>query len=1059
MASISQTIPSYNSGISQQPDDKKAPGGVKDCLNVIPDLVHGLVKRPSTKRIGTTPLANVAGGDTTTSWFHYHRDETEGSYIGQVASDGRVRIWSCNDGSEKNVWYATDNSTYNSGTAAHTSITDYLTPSSSANTEDIQALTINDTTFLLNRSKPVATANTTPAKVANFNAYIDILRTENGRQYGCNIWGTDDTKYTLQTVVEIEHHSDNLDEGHGSGPCRGIGTQVYNVDSGDGGDITWVRANGNTPNLDSDDGRQNLVFRVTVLGQQGFSGGGDDANPDNMDYRCSYSRDVTLLHGGRGWENGDQVKVSLTEASQTFDHTIKVTDVASARLPGNIGTGDQPQGIIRPAPTPFDADTAVSIDQILGDLRTQIEAIGGNPIDVTIIGNGLYLSSANEFNIQIQNNDLMRVMTNEVNNVTELPNQCKHGYIVKVANAQMSDEDDYYLKFVGDNNEDGPGSWVECAEPGIVRSINAATMPHILQRQADGDFLVKEYTWADREIGDNNTNPIPSFATGSKTINKVLFFRNRLGFLSGENVILSRAGQLGNFWSDTALTVSPVDPIDIASSSDYPSDLFDGLEINAGLLVFSTNQQFLLSSDDTVFNPDTVKLRVVGAYNYNKVLSPISLGQTQGFIDNSGKYSKLWEITEVRREGEPVFAEASIAVPTLLPKDLTDISVSRENGYVIINKRNTSDLYIYKWQNSGNPQRPRVQLAWFRWQVNQKVKYQFIVNDQLFILDTDNFLQVLNFKQLDTDISIDQDDINYLLHLDNYTTVANGVYNATTKLTTFTDQTDWIDQIDTTNSHPLVLVDSNSNSTRIGRYTECTVINDDDFTVPGNWDYNVEHVVPFTALNASNEQITVTGGHGFSTGDAVRWVEGDSAAGGLTDGTIYYAINASTNNIALASSLSNANAGVAVNITSQGTGNHKIQKLITDLRIGKLYTYQVDLPKIYITKQVSENNWVSDINGSLVIHRVSLNLGKTGLYETTLTRLGKSDYTEIYESTELDEYEASDAPYVEEVIKEIPVYEKNTNVSIRIKSTHPSPATLKSMTWEGNYSPKFYRRQ
>jgi hypothetical protein len=98
------------------------------------------------------------------------------------------------------------------------------------------------------------------------------------------------------------------------------------------------------------------------------------------------------------------------------------------------------------------------------------------------------------------------------------------------------------------------------------------------------------------------------------------------------------------------------------------------------------------------------------------------------------------------------------------------------------------------------------------------------------------------------------------------------------------------------------------------------------------------------------------------------------------------------------------------------------------------------------------------INSSLVLHRIKLNFGKIGLYETTLTRVGKDSYTEVYESTDLDEYEASDAPYLEEKIQTVPVYEKNSNVDITLKSAHPAPATLHSMSWEGDFTPKNYRR-
>ena len=138
-------------------------------------------------------------------------------------------------------------------------------------------------------------------------------------------------------------------------------------------------------------------------------------------------------------------------------------------------------------------------------------------------------------------------------------------------------------------------------------------MPHVLQRQADGDFLVKKYSWEDRVVGDDTTNALPTFV--GKEINRVLFFRNRLALLSGANVILSRPGELATpaFFAKTALAVGATDPIDISCSSTFPSDLFDGIEVAAGLAVFSTNQQFLLSSDAEILNPDTAKLRSISS--------------------------------------------------------------------------------------------------------------------------------------------------------------------------------------------------------------------------------------------------------------------------------------------------------------------------------------------------------------------------------------------------------------------------------------------------------------
>tara|TARA_R100001082_G_C4274744_1_gene121308 strand:- start:288 stop:650 length:363 start_codon:yes stop_codon:yes gene_type:complete len=117
----------------------------------------------------------------------------------------------------------------------------------------------------------------------------------------------------------------------------------------------------------------------------------------------------------------------------------------------------------------------------------------------------------------------------------------------------------------------------------------------------------------------------------------------------------------------------------------------------------------------------------------------------------------------------------------------------------------------------------------------------------------------------------------------------------------------------------------------------------------------------------------------------------------------------------------------------------------------------VEFPKFYPT-QSSGKVTRSDVHASLVLHRIKLNLGQTGVYETTLTRQGKDAYTELYESTISDDYLSNTPGLVDDYIQTVPVYDRNINLSLNLKSTHPSPATLYSLSWEGDYSPKYYKR-
>ena len=927
MAGVTQTIPQYSAGISEQPDNLKFPGQVVESINAIPDVTKGLFKRPGAARIGTDALANVQSGG---AYFHYYRDDEEGSYIGQIAADGQLRVWKAdgdNPGAAQTIVY---------GTGGQTAIQNYLATS---DPENLQFLTINDTTFVSSRDTDnantlVGTTGTTDATPDAHFAFLELTRTENGRQYGINLFNNSNTT-TLNRATRIKIQSHTLDETDGSGHCPGIGTEVFSVDSGT---------------------KTNLIFRLTTLGQQSVSPNysATSNGPGGNNYRCSYQPDIVLLHGGEGWVTGDTTTVTM----EGFNYTIRVEDHESTAVKANLK-------LIRPEPTPFDADTAVTADTVLGGILSELPS----GITGTIIGTGMYLSSSSAFNVEVVEDDLMRVMQSSVNDVTRLPNQCKHGYIVKVSNSRMSEEDDYYVRFDGENNIDGSGSWSECAKPGIPKTLT--NMPLVIQRTALANqntsseiatFTIRQFTYADRLIGDERTNPLPSFV--NKRINKVLFFRNRLAFLAGSNVVTARPGTIGepDFFAESALTVSASDPIDISSASTFPSELFDGIAINAGLVVFSTNQQFLLASDDTVLNPDTAKLRSISTFNYNKDIAPISLGTTLGYVDNSGKFSRFNEMANISREGQPTVVEVSKIVPTLLPKNIDLLTNSRENSIILFAKSGSTDsiVYGYKYLNVGDK---RQQAAWFKWKLNKPILYHFIIDDEYYYLDDDYYLQKIRLVQTTEDPSIVQDNVDFLLHVDNHTTVSGGNFNSTTNLTTFTGVS-WLSTVSSPN-HDLVVIDTNANSARVGRYGKPTV-SGTSFTLPGNWS-------------------------------------------GAT------------------------------------------------LTIGYIYPYEIQFPTFYPMKMAGEKT-TADVNSSLVVHRIKLHFGKIGLYETTLKRVGKNDYTEVYESTELDEYDASDAPYLEEFIKTVPIYEKNTNVDVILRSSHPAPATLHALSWEGDYSPRFYQR-
>ena len=93
MAAVTQKINNYLGGVSKQTDKKKLPGQVRDCINAFPDPTFGLRKRPGLKFIKT--LHTSADPDSPdfadNKWFFIKRDD-EQKYIGSISNTG-VRVW------------------------------------------------------------------------------------------------------------------------------------------------------------------------------------------------------------------------------------------------------------------------------------------------------------------------------------------------------------------------------------------------------------------------------------------------------------------------------------------------------------------------------------------------------------------------------------------------------------------------------------------------------------------------------------------------------------------------------------------------------------------------------------------------------------------------------------------------------------------------------------------------------------------------------------------------------------------------------------------------------
>ena len=672
-------------------------------------------------------------------------------------------------------------------------------------------------------------------------------------------------------------------------------------------------------------------------------------------------------------------------------YKITIDKISTSRVQAN-------RGLIRPTPTSFDTKTVVTSESILGDLRAAIDADDNSNFNthedsrlnsagtyvsgVKQVGNGLHITrrsilnadgeETNDFNLATPSPDLLNVFTNEIQDIAELPTQCVDGYTVKIRNSEAT-EDDYYVRFLADNGRNGTGVWEECPEPGRKIKFDPDTMPIQLIRNADGTFTLDEIDWQICIAGNTVTVPEPSFI--GKTITKMMFWRNRMLLLSDENVIMSQPGEYFNYWPKSSITYTASDVIDISVSSEFPAIIYDGALTNSGLILFSKNQQYLLTTDSDVLSPQTAKINTISTYNFNSNTNPVSLGTTTAFLDNAGKYTRLWEMANVLREGEPIVVDQTKVVSKLFDKDLELISNSRENSIIFFSKKNSSTLYGYKYYDTSEK---RLQQAWFTWEITGTIQHHAILDDTLYVVVRNNgkdTLQSFSIKINTDTVTVTDDKSNadatddeiHRIHLDTASavTIAAGTYSENSNKTIF-PKPDGYEHA----TAQLCLYDNNTTSDYVGKYSKASIVNNDSpnsiIEVSGDW---------------SNRTVV----------------------------------------------------------------------------LGYLYDMEIEFPTIYYT-QASDNLIKADTNGSLIIHRIKLNFGPYGSYTTTIDKLGNSSYTETWDSPISDQYLLSNVAIDDEVTRTIPVYERNKNLNLKLKSSHPSPATLYSMAWEGDFTNKFYQR-
>ncbi len=340
-----------------------------------------------------------------------------------------------------------------------------------------------------------------------------------------------------------------------------------------------------------------------------------------------------------------------------------------------------------------------------------------------------------DFTVKVQDsrsNTHTSVCKGKVQRFSDLPTVAPRGFVTEIIGDASSSFDNYFCVFEPSDAGDafGSGTWKETVKPGIPCKLDPATLPHALIRQADGTFTFGPLEWGERICGDEDSAPFPSFV--GRPLNGLFFYRNRLSFLSGENVVMSEVGEFFNFFLTTVTTLVDSDVVDVAASHTKSSILHHAVTFSGGLLLFSDQSQFVLEHD-TVLSNATVSIKPVTEFEASMKAAPVSSGKTVFFATDKGEWGGVREyITLPDNSDQNDASDITAHVPRYVRGNVSRLECStNEDMLLVLSEEMRTSLWLYKYFWNGSE---KIQSAWSRWDMCGEVLSAAILNTGVYLI-------------------------------------------------------------------------------------------------------------------------------------------------------------------------------------------------------------------------------------------------------------------------------------------------------------------------------------
>jgi hypothetical protein len=225
-------------------------------------------------------------------------------------------------------------------------------------------------------------------------------------------------------------------------------------------------------------------------------------------------------------------------------------------------------------------------------------------------------------------------------------------------------------------------------------------------------FVFTQNVWENRAAGDLVQCPFPSFL--NHTIDEVFFLKNRLGFTSGENVVMSAAGDLFRLSRYSAAQLLDDDCIDVKTAMKDVTSFHSAIPWLEGLHLQAENGEYMLTGEPAL-TPRTVRIDPTGSYATSGRMRPVPFGTTLLLSTHDTGYTRLLEFASAFTEDgwRSDASDLCRETPRFLDGNPVMVVADAGLGFVAVHTDNSaSTLHVFSGFTEGGK---RSVAAWSKW--------------------------------------------------------------------------------------------------------------------------------------------------------------------------------------------------------------------------------------------------------------------------------------------------------------------------------------------------------